>query len=36
VHPNFKEKGESSQISLNFICHAWLNDGKFVVCTDIG
>jgi hypothetical protein len=27
---------KEQDISKNYTCHAWLNDGKFIVCTDLG
>ncbi len=36
-HSGFTRKDESAAaISTNWVRHAWLSDGKFVVCTDIG
>jgi hypothetical protein len=33
----FQQKGDSANaISTNFICHTWLNDGRFIVCTETG
>lgn len=31
-----REENQSNPISTNFVCHTWLADGKFVVCTDVG
>ena len=38
AHHNFSRRDENTAnpISNNFVCHAWLADGKFIVCTDIG
>lgn len=33
---NRKDDSQTPAISTNFVCHAWMADGKFVVCTDIG
>lgn len=27
---------KEADISKNYKCHAWLSDGKFIVCTDLG
>jgi len=27
---------KESHISSNYTCHAWLNEGKIIVCTDQG
>ena len=37
THQSFMRKDEANNaISTNFICHTWLNDGRFIVCTDSG
>ena len=37
-HSSFNRKDDSQTpaLSTNFVCHAWLSDGRFIVCTDIG
>jgi len=37
-HSTFSRKDDSQNppISTNFVCHAWVDGGKFIVCTDIG
>lgn len=37
-HSNFARKDDNSNpaISTNFVCHSWLADGRFILCTDIG
>ena len=36
LHSSFARKDDQQPLSTNFICHTWLADGKFIVCTDIG
>ena len=36
MHSSFARKDEQQPLSTNFVCHTWLADGKFIVCTDIG
>jgi hypothetical protein len=31
-----RDENQANAISTNFVCHTWLADGKFVVCTDVG
>jgi len=33
IHNNFKADADTSK---DFTCHAWMGDGKFVVCTKEG
>lgn len=38
AHHGFSKREENAAnvISTNFICHTWLADGKFIVCTEDG
>ena len=36
LHSSFARKDDQQPLSTNFVCHTWLADGKFIVCTDIG
>lgn len=35
IHGSFDKK-KDTEVSTNFTCHAWLHDGKFILCTDQG